>query len=149
MAELPKNWTTSSLSECCSLKLGGTPDTKDSSLWNGDHQWITPKELGKIKSPYIDSSERTLSDMGLTKSSAKKIKPYSVILSTRAPIGHIAINTVQMSTNQGCKSLEPNDNIYYNRYNCVSIIVYYILYSNFNHRLKLLAKPNGRMGDLY
>jgi type I restriction enzyme S subunit len=67
--------------------------------------WITPAEMGARSSPYVDTTLRRLSDMGLK--SANLLPPNSVILSSRAPIGHLVINTVPMATNQGCKGLVP------------------------------------------
>lgn len=76
--------------------------------WDGPYQWITPAEMGKRSSPYISQTARTLTDEGLQNSSARLLPPQSVILSSRAPIGHLVINTEQMATNQGCKGLVPS-----------------------------------------
>jgi type I restriction enzyme S subunit len=90
---------------------GGTPKTGIGEYWDGPHQWITPAEMGKRASPYIDETERTISDAGLRNSSARLLPPNSVILSSRAPIGHLVINTTQMATNQGCKGLVPGNGL--------------------------------------
>ena len=79
--------------------------------------------MGKMATPFIDTTSRKITELGLQKSSAKLFPPNSVILSTRAPIGHLAINTSPMSTNQGCKTLVPNDELH-NKY------LYYFLYFN-------------------
>ena len=63
--------------------------------------------MGKRSSPYADTTERKLTDDGLANSSARLLPPFSVILSSRAPIGHLVINTKPMATNQGCKGLVP------------------------------------------
>ena len=67
--------------------------------------WITPAEMGGRSDPYVRETERQLTDAGLA--AANLLPPYSVILSSRAPIGHLVINTVPMATNQGCKGLVP------------------------------------------
>ncbi|OFW83877.1 MAG: hypothetical protein A2018_05655 [Alphaproteobacteria bacterium GWF2_58_20] len=67
--------------------------------------------MGKRSSPYIGQTERTITDDGLQNSSACLLPPYSVILSSRAPIGHLVINTKPMATNQGCKGLIPDDRV--------------------------------------
>jgi len=95
----------------CDVVNGGTPKTGVSSYWDGPHQWITPAEMGKRSSPYIDRTERTITDEGLQNSSARLLPPHSVILSSRAPIGHLVINTEPMATNQGCKGLIPGGRI--------------------------------------
>lgn len=63
--------------------------------------------MGKRLSPYVDDTVRKISDEGLRNSSANLLPPHSVILSSRAPIGHLVINTKPMATNQGCKGLVP------------------------------------------
>jgi type I restriction enzyme S subunit len=69
--------------------------------------------MGKRLSPFVEETERTLSDSGLQNSSAQLLPPFSVILSSRAPIGHLAINTRPMAFNQGCKGLVPKEGLDY------------------------------------
>lgn len=90
---------------------GGTPKSNVTSFWHGDIPWITPKDMGKLQTKYTSSTLRNITEDGLKNSSAKIIPRNSVILSTRAPIGYLAINKVEMSFNQGCKGLVPNNNI--------------------------------------
>jgi type I restriction enzyme, S subunit len=104
-------WETQRLGELCDVVNGGTPKTAVPEYWNGKHLWITPAEMGKRLSPYVDDTERKISDLGLRDSSARLLPPHSVILSSRAPIGHLVINTKPMSTNQGCKGLIPSKKI--------------------------------------
>lgn len=105
---MKKGWQAKKLGEVSEIVCGGTPDTKVSEYWDGEHLWITPKEMGKLKSPYVDDTERKISYAGLKNSSAKMLPPNSIILSTRAPIGHLAINISEIATNQGCKGIVPN-----------------------------------------
>lgn len=98
-------WQTKSIGDVCDVFNGGTPKTGVSQFWGGTHLWITPAEMGKRISPYVDETERTLTDLGLENSSARPLPAFSVILSSRAPIGHLVINTKPMATNQGCKGL--------------------------------------------
>ncbi len=95
------------IGEVCDVVNGGTPKTGVLEYWGGKHLWITPAEMGKRLSPYVDDTNRKVSDLGLRDSSARMLPPHSVILSSRAPIGHLVINTESMSTNQGCKGLIP------------------------------------------
>lgn len=99
------------LKQVCRIVNGGTPKSGVDALWHGDVAWLTPAEMGKLKSPYIGQTVRTISPAGLTNSSAKQVPAASVILSTRAPIGHLAINTVPMAFNQGCRGLIPNESL--------------------------------------
>lgn len=104
-------WTYRTLGEVCEVVNGGTPKTGTTEYWNGKHCWITPAEMGKRLSPYVSETERMISDLGLRNSSARMLPPYSVILSSRAPIGHLVINTEPMATNQGCKGLVPRSQL--------------------------------------
>jgi type I restriction enzyme S subunit len=102
------NWSTKKLGEVCKIYNGGTPDTKKLSYWGSDHFWITPKDMGSLIDMYVEETSRKITDAGLKNSSAKILPPNSIILSSRAPIGYLAINKVPMATNQGCKGLIPN-----------------------------------------
>lgn len=90
---------------------GGTPDTKVAAYWDGGIAWLTPKDMGKSPNPVMRDTGRTISARGLDNSSARLVPPWSVILSTRAPIGHLAINDVEMAFNQGCRGLVPGNRV--------------------------------------
>lgn len=95
---------------------GGTPKTDIKEYWDGDIFWITPKDLGRMNELFVIDTERKITSLGLQKSSAKLLPINSLILSSRAPIGHLAITTVPISTNQGCKGIvvdEKNNNVKY------------------------------------
>jgi type I restriction enzyme S subunit len=99
------------MSEVTNIISGGTPKSGISDYWFGDVKWITPKDMGKITGIYVSETGRNITQLGLDKSSAKLIPENSVILSTRAPIGYLAINTVPMATNQGCRGLVPKNTL--------------------------------------
>ena len=102
---MKSGWPTKTLGAVCEVMNGGTPKTGVPQYWDGSHLWITPAEMGKRLSPYVSGTERKITDLGLRNSSAQMLPPNSVILSSRAPIGHLVINTEPMATNQGCKGL--------------------------------------------
>ncbi len=104
---MKKGWQTKTIGEVCEVMNGGTPKTGVPAYWGGDNLWITPAEMGKRLSPFVCDTERKITDLGLRDSSARMLPPHSVILSSRAPIGHLVINTEPMATNQGCKGLIP------------------------------------------
>ncbi len=106
-----KGWQTKTLGDVCDVMNGGTPKTGVPEYWDGSLRWITPAEMGKRFSPYVSDTERKITDLGLRDSSARMLPPNSVILSSRAPIGHLVINTEPMGTNQGCKGLIPRGQI--------------------------------------
>ncbi|OGE82575.1 MAG: hypothetical protein A2846_00410 [Candidatus Doudnabacteria bacterium RIFCSPHIGHO2_01_FULL_49_9] len=116
-------WQTKKLGEVCEVVGGGTPKTNVAKYWNGDLFWATPKDLGRLEGFEISETERKISKEGLENSSAKLLPIGSVILSSRAPIGYVFINTVEMTTNQGCRSFISSSKIY-NKY------LYYFLISN-------------------
>ena len=105
------NWKTVALGDVCSIVNGGTPKSEVAEYWDGNLNWITPKEMGKLLSREISSTERKITDKGMKNSSAKLLPINSVILSSRAPIGHLAINKNLMATNQGCKGLVPSETL--------------------------------------
>ena len=102
---------TVTIGELCTIANGGTPASKQSEYWGNGHQWLTPKDMGKLTSCYVSTTERQITDAGLNNSSAKVMPPKSIILSSRAPIGYVAVNTVPMAFNQGCRGLIPKDKI--------------------------------------
>lgn len=108
---MKQGWDIKTLGEISEILNGGTPDTTVPKFWDGDNLWITPKDMGKLESIYVYNTLRKITDEGLKNSSAKILPPNSIILSSRAPIGHLAINTKPISTNQGCKGLVPKKGV--------------------------------------
>ena len=91
---------------------GATPSTQVSEYYNGNIVWITPKDLADNKSnKYIDCGERNITKLGFEKSNTHLIPPNNILISTRAPIGYMAINRKECCTNQGFKSLICNTNL--------------------------------------
>lgn len=95
------------LAECSEIVSGATPSTSVDGYWNGDICWATPKDLSGLDSHYIADTPRKLTRQGLESCAANILPANSVLFSSRAPIGHVAINTVPMATNQGFKSFIP------------------------------------------
>jgi type I restriction enzyme S subunit len=108
-----EGWKAVQIEDVAKVANGGTPKTKVPEYWGGEHVWITPAEMGRLESPYLASSRRKLSDSGLQHSSATLVPSHSVILSTRAPIGHLIINSVPMAFNQGCRGIVPGENVHH------------------------------------
>lgn len=95
------------LGDVATIISGATPKTGIDDYWGGDVQWATPADLSKLDGPYISKTPRTLTSAGVRSCATTVLPAGSVLLSSRAPIGHVAINTVPMATNQGFKSLVP------------------------------------------
>lgn len=98
-------WKETELSRIGDVVSGGTPSTSVSNFWNGDILFVTPFDLSKISSAYIENTERKISKKGLENSSANLLPIDSIIISSRAPIGYVAIAKKEFTTNQGCKSI--------------------------------------------
>jgi type I restriction enzyme S subunit len=86
---------------------GSTPDTNNESYWGGDIYWATPKDLSNLNSQFINATDRKITSAGLASCSSAILPTGSVLFSSRAPIGLVAINSVPMATNQGFKSFIP------------------------------------------
>ncbi len=99
------------IGDCCEIVSGSTPSRLVGAYWNGDINWFTPKDLSRIKSKYVVAAPEKITQLGLTSCSTRLLPKKSLLLSSRAPIGHLAINAQETCTNQGFKSLIPNDNL--------------------------------------
>ena len=106
--EIPESWKWVHLSDLGEIVGGGTPKTGDPSLWDDDGiPWLTPADMKNIRGMYASHGERNISQTGLAKSSAQLMPKGTVLYSSRAPIGYIAIAANDICTNQGFKSLVP------------------------------------------
>ena len=100
---------------------GGTPPTTNERNYDGDIVWITPKDLSDQNEKFIERGQRSITLEGFNACSAQMIPPYNILMSSRAPIGLLAINRYECCTNQGFKSLILNKDI------CDVDYVYYYL----------------------
>lgn len=104
---MKSNFRIRKISEVATIIAGGTPSTKNLDYWDGEIPWITPKDLSTHEGVFINSGQRSITETGLRNSSAKMLPSRSVLYTSRAPIGYVAINEVPVCTNQGFKSLVP------------------------------------------
>lgn len=119
-----KDWITCKLLDLGMIVGGATPSTKQIQNYeNGNISWITPKDLSSFKDRYIDRGERNITELGLKSCSTRLIPKNSILFSSRAPIGYIAIANKELCTNQGFKSIVPNEKIDY-------LFLYYLLKYN-------------------
>lgn len=103
IGEIPERWNLLATKRLFSIYSGATPKTDEEQNWDGDIVWITPADY-KTNDVYVTEGRRNLSKMGLDSCSASLIPANSLIFSKRAPIGAVAINAVELCTNQGCLS---------------------------------------------
>ena len=117
-------WVAKKISELGNVVGGATPPTKDESNYlNGTIAWITPKDLAGLMGRYISYGERNITENGLRGCSAQLMPKHSILFSSRAPIGYIAISNNVVCTNQGFKSIVPKSNTDY-------MFLYYLLKYN-------------------
>jgi len=101
-------WLRVRLDDCCRIVAGATPSTSVDEYWNGEICWATPKDLSDLPGPYLDDTPRKITKAGLENCAAEILPTNSVLFSSRAPIGHVAINRIPTATNQGFKSFIPD-----------------------------------------
>jgi len=109
------------LKEISSIYNGSTPSTSDVSNYDGDIIWITPKDLSNQKSKYISKGERNITEKGYKSCSTTMLPKGTILLSSRAPIGLLAIAKIELCTNQGFKNIVPQNKFVDNNY------LYYLL----------------------
>ena len=98
-------WRTATIGEIANVVGGSTPSTKDATNFGGNIPWLTPKDLSGHHNRFIASGNRNLTVQGLENCSARLVPSGTVLLSTRAPIGYVAIAANDIATNQGFRSL--------------------------------------------
>ena len=105
--QLPKSWAWVEIGEVADIVGGGTPPTNNPANFDGEVPWITPADLSGYKEKHIRAGARNITQRGYDKSGAKWVPQGSVLFSSRAPIGYVAIAANAVTTNQGFKSFVP------------------------------------------
>lgn len=119
-----KEWKECTIADLGEVVGGATPSTrKPENYENGDLAWITPKDLSTFNGRFIFRGERNITEIGLKSCSTRLLPPNTVLFSSRAPIGYVAIAAKEMCTNQGFKSVIPNADTDY-------MFLYYLLKYN-------------------
>ena len=120
-------WKECTIADLGEVVGGATPSTKKPENYeNGDISWITPKDLSTFKGRFITHGERNITKIGLNSCSTRLLPPKTVLFSSRAPIGYVAIAAKEMCTNQGFKSVIPN------AYTDYMFLYYLLKYNRFN-----------------
>lgn len=123
------------LGDIADIYSGATPHTKEKSYYeNGTISWITPKDLSGYNHKYIFEGRRNITEEGYQSCATYKLPQGTVLFSSRAPIGYVAVAGQELCTNQGFKNFVCNEKLLYNHY-----LYYYLLF----HRKKFEALGNG------
>ena len=105
LGEIPAHWESKALKRPFRVVNGSTPKSGESDNWDGDIPWVTPDDLGKMSDRVLTEPARYLTPKGYESCGTQMVRAGSLVLSTRAPIGHLAIAGTSVCTNQGCRSL--------------------------------------------
>ena len=115
--EIPKHWGLKPLKRIFKILNGATPKSSELTFWDGDILWATPDDLGQLQGDTILQTKKMITEEGYNSCGTKLAPRGSLVLSTRAPIGHLAIAGEAICTNQGCRSLvfrsDDNRRFYY------------------------------------
>lgn len=111
VGDIPKGWIVSTVGELADIVGGSTPSTKEPVYWNGAYHWATPKDLSALKTPVLLDTERSISGEGLAQISSGLLPKGTVLLSSRAPIGYLAIAEVPVAINQGFIAMKAKEGV--------------------------------------
>jgi type I restriction enzyme S subunit len=107
---IPKGWTIKPVGEVVDCVGGGTPSTSEPRYWEGGtHHWTTPKDFSSLQAPVLLDTDRKLTDAGIAKISSGLLPAGTLLLSSRAPVGYLAIAAIPVAINQGFIALKCND----------------------------------------
>lgn len=109
---IPKGWAVTTFGTAFDIKGGGTPSTKEASYWdNGTHSWATPKDMSNLASKVIYQTAFKLTAAGVNKISSKVLPAGTTLMSSRAPVGYLAIAKAPISINQGFIAIPPTEGL--------------------------------------
>jgi type I restriction enzyme S subunit len=108
LGSIPKGWRAATIADLAEIAGGSTPRTKEPSFWeDGTHFWATPKDLSSLAAPVLLETERKVTELGLSQIGSGLLPPGTVLLSSRAPIGYLAVTEVPVAINQGFIAMLP------------------------------------------
>ncbi|MCL6444979.1 MAG: restriction endonuclease subunit S [Alicyclobacillus sp.] len=122
LGEIPEGWEVKPIGDLAEVVGGSTPKTERAEYWEGGtHHWVTPKDLSALSMPVLLDTERKITDAGLAQISSGLLPKGTVLLSSRAPIGYLAIAEVPVAINQGFIAMKPRrgtSNLFLLRWAC-------------------------------
>jgi len=134
IGEVPEHWEVKRVKEISTVFNGATPKSSVAENWDGELPWVTTDDLGKLNTKFITDTKRKITAKGYASCGATICPIGSVVISGRAPIGHIGILSIKASSNQGCKTLVLNHRVVSNLF---------VFYSLLSSKSKLEALGRG------
>ena len=122
-------WTPTTLGDAAEIVNGATPNSRNAAYWNGHIPWCTPTDITRTPGKYLTQTERSITAAGLASCSARLLPVGTLLLCSRATIGHIKIAAAPVCTNQGFKSLICNDGV-------CNDFLYYLLITMQSHLIE-------------
>jgi type I restriction enzyme S subunit len=127
-------WEVKTIGDLADIVGGSTPSTKESVYWeNGVHHWVTPKDLSGVSVPILLDTERKITDLGVAQISSGVLPVGTVLLSSRAPIGYLAITEIPVCINQGFIAMKPKADV---------SNLFLLLWASFAHD-EIVSRANG------
>jgi type I restriction enzyme S subunit len=134
LGEIPKGWEVRTIGDLAEIVGGSTPSTSKPEFWEGGcHCWATPKDLASLRSPVLLDTERRVTDAGLAQISSGLLPSGTVLLSSRAPIGYLAVVEIPVAINQGFIAMKPKMSV---------PNMFLLLWARFAHE-EILSRANG------
>jgi len=131
---IPKGWRPGTIEDMAEVVGGSTPSTTNPTFWeNGTHHWATPKDLATLDVPALLDTERSVTDAGLQQISSGLLPAGTVLLSSRAPIGYLAVAEVPVAINQGFIAMRPKGHV---------SNLFLLHWARFNHD-EIVGRANG------
>lgn len=134
LGEIPKGWEIKTVEDIVTVKGGTTPSTKKSEYWEGGLiNWCTPKDLSKVSFPVLLDTEKKITEEGLSTISSRLLPTGTLLLSSRAPIGYLAISDIPVAINQGFIAILCNK----------ELSNYYMLFWVYSNMDEIKSRANG------
>lgn len=112
IGRIPERWEVKTIADLAECVGGATPSTRNPDFWNdGDVSWATPRDLSQCRSAHLMATRRKISEPGLAKIASGLLPAGTVLLSSRAPVGYLALATEPMAVNQGLIALKPKEGV--------------------------------------
>lgn len=112
LGEIPEGWEVKPIGDLAEVVGGSTPKTEQTEYWEGGtHHWVTPKDLSGLSMPVLLDTERKITDAGLAQISSGLLPKGTVLLSSRAPIGYLAVAEIPVAINQGFIAMKPRSGV--------------------------------------